>query len=84
MHRRAGRLVTKLDVSVEPSKTPPETHRLLQTFSPGSRCVSFNEDPPRADRAVVACHYDIVTTDQWIKRRPFRKFVSAYLIPEFT
>ena len=73
-------LLTKLNVSVEQSKTPPDPQGLLHAFSQGSRSVSFHEDLPRADRAVVAHaiagQYDIVTTDQRMKQRSFKEFLK--------
>ena len=73
-------LLTKVNVSVEPSKTPPDPQGLLQAFSQGSRNVPFHAELPRADRALVAHaiarQYDIVTTDQRMKRNSFKEFVK--------
>jgi CheY-like chemotaxis protein len=73
-------LLESLHILVEPSRSPHDPQGLLHSFSAGRRSVWFNDDLPRADRAVVAHaiseHYDIVTTDWAMKDGAFREFLK--------
>lgn len=73
-------VLTRLGIVVEPARTPPDPHNLLQAFSSGVRAVRFNDELKRADRAVVAHaiagQYDVVTTDWRMRERSFREFLA--------
>jgi hypothetical protein len=69
-----------MHVLVEPSLGPPDPQGLLQAFSAGKRDLSWVEDLPRADRAVVAHaiarRFAIVTTDAAMKETSFKEFLK--------
>ena len=73
-------VLQRLNILIEPTRTPPGSQTLLDAFSSGPRKVPWSDDPlPRADRAIVghaiAARYDIVTTDGAMKDRSFREFL---------
>ena len=73
-------LLVQMHILVEPSLAPPDPQGLLQAFSAGKRDLSWVEDLPRADRAVVAHaiarRFDIVTTDAAMKEKSFKEFLK--------
>jgi hypothetical protein len=73
-------VLQKLNILIEPTRTPLTSTGLLDAFSSGARTVPWSIDAlPRADRAVVghaiAGRYDIMTTDGAMKDRSFREFL---------
>lgn len=74
-------VLSRLNVLIEPTRSPSGMLGLLDAFSSGPRVVPWSLDLlPRADRAVVghaiACSYDIVTTDAKMRDKSFREFLK--------
>jgi hypothetical protein len=74
-------VLDELGVRIEPTMRPAGSSELLDAFSDHPRSVGWRTDPlRRADRMVfahaIARRYDIVTTDQAMKDKSFREFLT--------
>jgi hypothetical protein len=73
-------VLQQMHILVEPSASPADPQGLLQALPAGKRDLSWVEDLPRADRAVVAHaiarRCDIVTTDMAMKEKSFKEFLK--------